>query len=209
MRAWVSGVALLVAGCNLIKPGTEELYQPDPKVFFSVGDPQPGVPVGTFQDGLDGWSYLIDISDPADPRYECQHTDEEMRVKAEMHRFPTPGDLTCKVPTQAEQAAVDPAAPPVEPQEPQPSPFPTTHTGLPGMNPLPLEQSGWRGASTGGWGVGADFPWSSAPCFWRGVFCVGLGDWASDWRSLPDSAPLLYLFTPLHFLRAPCASAFK
>lgn len=158
MRGWLTMVLL---GCSALAGSACDLLsqtgsRADAKLFFSIGDPViGGPPVGSFQDALDGWSYLFDVTDPSDPRYECQHNDAEMEIKATMHDIPL--NETCIPPD--EPRVDDPDAPPFEPSPPPPAMFPPTHEGLPGTNPLPPEQSTWRGAETGGCGV-----WSSAMC---------------------------------------------
>jgi hypothetical protein len=175
----VSSLALL-AGCDLFPKSDTTGTNITPLLFFSIGDPRPGgPPVGTFQDALDGWSYVFDNHDPANPLYLCQHTDEQMLVKAAENDFPL--EEVCQ--TDADVLVTDPAAPPPPSDPPPPPVFPMTHTGRPGTNPTPPGYGSWIGANEGGCGV-----WSVAMCDRR----LGLMDPTSqvvqgEWETIADA----------------------
>lgn len=147
MRTAVLALMLWCAGCDGLQKDAEPSHQPSKMLFLTIGDPVPnGPPVGTFQDALDGWAYMFDNSDPANPKYLCQHDDVGTVTKAKEVDAPL-----------AEPCA---AAPP--PPSPPPAPDPGTQPwgGASGKNPFPVAGENWLGVGPGG-GCGV---WSVAMC---------------------------------------------
>ncbi len=158
----VSATSLLCA-CELLDDGGIPSIK-SPLLFFSVGDPVAGGPEeGSFQDALDGHSYVFDVSNPDDPHYECQHDDTEMFVKAEENHVPVFD--TCNPPDAPVEIEIDGDAPTVDLvlDLPDPSDYPMSmprpFEGVPGGNALPAGESTWVGAEHGGCGT-----WAVAMC---------------------------------------------
>ncbi len=104
--------------------------------LLSVGDPVPGgPPQGSFQDALDGWTYVF--TGDADPQYLCQHDDPQTAEKL------AEGNL----PDAFECAAFS-------------GPGPGIGGGLAGGFAPPPGFSDWQGVAEGG-GCGA---WSTMMC---------------------------------------------